>query len=148
MPFQFSLEVVLHLRQSVEHQQELRLRAANQQVAKVRHLIEQIDTCLRQTRAYQSQQLSAGTTSAELRFDCSSESMLLERRHSLQRDLRHAQSLRDEQQRLFQRARRGREIFENLRDGQRNEYRREAARREQRQFDEFFLLHSEFMRAK
>jgi flagellar export protein FliJ len=148
MAFHFSLEAVLHLRQSLEHQQELRLRAANQQVAKAKHLIEQIDAHLKQARASQLHQLSAGTTSAELIFDFSCESALLERRHSMQRELQRLQSLRDEQQRLFQRARRARETFENLRDHQIREYEREAARREQRQLDELFLIRQVYIRAK
>jgi flagellar export protein FliJ len=148
MAFRFPLEAVLHLRQSLEHQQELRLRAANQQVAKARHSIEQIDTHLKHVRASQSQRLVAGTTSAELLFNFSCESALLERRHPMQRELQRVQSLRDEQQRLFQRARRARETFESLRDRQLREYEREAARKEQRQLDELFLVRQVYLREK
>jgi flagellar export protein FliJ len=148
MAFHFPLEAVLHLRQSLEHQQELRLRAANQQVAKARYSIEQIDTHLKHVRASQSQRLSAGTTSAELHFSFSCESALLEQKHSLQRELLRLQSLRDEQQRLFQRARRARETFESLRDRQLREYERETARKAQRQLDELFLLRKIYLRAK
>jgi flagellar export protein FliJ len=148
MAFHFPLEAVLHLRKSLEHQQELRLRAANQQVAKARHSIEQIDTHLKHVRASQSQRLAAGTTSAELIFNFSCESVLLEQRHSMQRELQRLQSLRDEQQRLFQRARRARETFESLRDRQLREYECAAARKEQRQLDELFLVRQVYLRAK
>ncbi|HUI85512.1 MAG TPA: hypothetical protein VL240_14910, partial [Candidatus Binatia bacterium] len=68
MAFRFSLETVLHFRRSVEHQQELRLRAANQQVTRARHLVGHIDQQIAAERSGQAQHLAAGTTSAELRF--------------------------------------------------------------------------------
>jgi flagellar export protein FliJ len=146
MAFHFPLQAVFHFRQSVEHQQELRLRAANQQVAKVRHIIEQLDARVQQIHIHQSQELKMVTTAAELRFAASCESALLEQRQSMQRELVRLQSVRDEQQRLFQRARRARETFENLRDHQCREYERAAERREQRRLDDFFLLRQSYLR--
>jgi flagellar export protein FliJ len=140
MPFHFSLQAVLHLYQSLEHQQELRLRAANQQVARVRHMIEQLDTVKQQNRARQSQELQAGTTSAELEFARTLESALVRRRGELEVELVRAQQLRDEQQRNFHVARRRRETLSSLRETQLKNYQREAARREQRQADDAFLL--------
>lgn len=146
MAFRFSLEVVFHLRQSVEHQQELRLRTANQQVARVRHFIEQLDARLGQMRLAQLQQLATSMSAAELRFAASCQDAVREQRQALQRELVRLQNLRDEQQRIFQRARREREIFEHLRERQRQEHEREAARSEQRQLDEFFLLRQSYLR--
>jgi flagellar export protein FliJ len=140
MPFHFSLQAVLHLYQSLEHQQELRLRAANQQVARVRHMIEQLDTVKQQNRARQSQELQTGTTSAELEFARTLESALMKRRGELEVELVRAQQLRDEQQRNFHVARRRRETLSSLRETQLENYQREAARREQRQADDAFLL--------
>jgi flagellar FliJ protein len=146
MAFRFSLEAIFHLRQSVEHQQELRLRAANQVVARVRHFIEQLDARLGQMQLAQSQQLGTGMTAAELRFAAACQDTLREQRRALQRELVRVQNLRDEQQKIFQRARREREIFENLRERQRQDYEREVARSEQRQLDEFFLLRQSYLR--
>jgi flagellar protein FliJ len=146
MAFRFPLEAVFHFRRSVEHQQELRLRYANQQVARVLHGIGQVDARLRQMRLHQSQELGVGTTAAELRFAISCEDAILEQRRSLQRELLRLQKLRNEQQRVFQQARREREIFESLREHQRSQYEREAGRREQRQLDDFFLLRKSYLR--
>jgi flagellar export protein FliJ len=140
MPFHFSLQAVLHLYQSLEHQQELRLRAANQQVARVRHMIEQLDAAKQQNRARQSQELQAGTTSAELEFARTLESALMRRRGELEAELLRVQQVRDEQQRNFHVARRRRETLSSLRESQLEKYQREAARREQRQADDAFLL--------
>ena len=146
MPFHFPLQAVFHFRQSIEHQQELRLRAANQQVSKVRHLLDQIDERIRQVQTRESQELGAGTTSAELRFALSCEASLRQQRQEAQRELSRWQNLRDQQQKIFQQARRERETFESLRDHQLREYERDAARREQRQLDDLFLLRRAHLR--
>jgi len=146
MAFHFPLQSVLHYRQSVEHQQELRLRAANQQVARVRHVIDQIDSQIRQLQIRGSQELETGTTSAELLFALSSEALLLQQRLDTERDLLRWQALRDQQQNIFQQARRERETFETLRDHQLQEHQRDTSRREQRQLDDLFLLRRAYLR--
>jgi len=146
MAFHFPLQALLHFRQSVEHQHELRLRTANQLVARARHLIEQIDARLHQLHTLQSQDLGAGTSGAELRFALSCEETLLQQRQVMQRELLRLQVLRDEQQKIFQQARRERETFESLRDHQLREYQRDAKRREQRQLDDLFLQRRAYLR--
>jgi len=140
MPFRFPLEAVLHYRRSLEHQQELRLRAANQQVAHVRRLIEQAGERIRQARATQARELAAGTTFAEVRFALAAEAFLEGQRQTLERELYRLETLRSQQQRIYQQARRDRETFESLRDREKREYERERARREQRALDNLFLL--------
>jgi flagellar export protein FliJ len=146
MAFHFPLQAVFHFRQSVEHQQELRLRTANQQVAKARHLIDHIDDRIRQIQTRQAQQLQAGTTSAELRLALTGEAWLRQQRQDAERELMRWQNLRDQQQKIFQQARRERETFESLRDRQLQQYQRDAARREQRQLDDLFLLRQAYLR--
>lgn len=146
MAFRFSLEAVLHLRQSLEHQQELRLRAANQQVARIRRMTEQMENQVRQMHAQQSNSLHAGTTAAEMRFSLECEATLQSQRLLLQGEAQRLERLRDQQQKIFQQARRERETIESLRDRQRSTYEREQARREQRQLDESFLLLRQFRR--
>ncbi len=146
MAFRFPLQALLHLRQSVEHQQELRLKAANQQVAKTRHVIEQVDIRVGQVRQLASRELVSGTTSAELRFTLEIEQTMHAQRHDLEAHLAHAVSIRNRQQLIFQQARRERETFESLRDQQRHEYERETARKQQRQLDDLFLLRRAYLR--
>jgi flagellar export protein FliJ len=140
MSFHFPLQAVFHYRQSVEHQQELRLRAANQQVARMRHLLDQFDARLAELRSHQIQRLQTGVTSAELRFGVLSEAALQAQRGQVTAELARLQNLRDQQQRIFQHARREREILESLRERQLHEYNVSASRRQQRQMDDLFLL--------
>jgi flagellar export protein FliJ len=146
MAFRFALEAVFHFRQGVEHQQELRLRAANQLVARTRHLIEQLDHRILDARAGQAQELGAGTTSAELRFALMRETSLQQLRREMERELLRLEAARDQQQKIFRQARRERETFENLRNRQLAEYQRDRARREQRQLDDLFLLRRAYLR--
>ncbi len=140
MPFRFGLQSILHLRQSLEHQQELRLRAANQQVARVRHLIEQLDAHRNDLGERQNRLLSAGLTAAELRFELQCEAELLRHRRELELQQVRLAQVRDEQRELLRKARQQREILEALRDRQQRAYTLEAARREQKNLDDAFLL--------
>ena len=146
MAFHFPLQAVFHFRQGIEHQQELRLRTANQQVAKVRRVVEQLDERIRQARVHESEDLGAGTTSAELRFALGCEAALCQQRRDAEHELLRWQNLRDQQQKIYQQARRERETFESLRDQQLREYKRDAVRREQRQLDDLFLLRQAYLR--
>lgn len=140
MAFRFPLQAILHFRQSMEHQQEMRLRAANQRLARVRHMIEQIERGVLQLHAQSSQQLGLGTTSAELRFALESKAARLRQRQELEQEHARLALLRDQQLRIFQLARQERETIETLREEQSREHNREAARREQRRLDDLYLL--------
>ncbi|MGA7694428.1 MAG: flagellar FliJ family protein [Candidatus Sulfotelmatobacter sp.] len=146
MAFHFPLHAVLHFRQSIEHQQELRLRAANQQVTRVQHLTEQIDARRQEIYAAQSKELGTGVTAAELRFELQCEAELLRHRGELAGQLVRLKQLREEQREIFQQARRAREMLEGVRDQQLRLYQQKAARREQRNQDDLFLLRREYLR--
>lgn len=146
MAFHFPLQTVLHLRESLEHQQELRLRAANQQVARVRHLIEQMDARRRELHGEQTKRLSSGMTAVELQFELLCDEELLRHRQDLEQQLTRLRQLREQQREVFYRARRARETLEALRDQQLRVYQKEAARREQRGLDDLFLLRRQYLR--
>jgi flagellar export protein FliJ len=75
-----------------------------------------------------------------MEFERATELALTRRRGELETELVRAQQLRDEQQRNFRAARRRRETLNSLREHQLRQYKLEAARREQRQADDAFLL--------
>jgi flagellar export protein FliJ len=146
MPFHFPLQAVLHYRQSIEHQQELRLRAANQLLAGMRRLIEQMDARRQELHSRKLEQLSLGMTAVELQFELLCDTELLRHRRELEQQLARLQQLREQQREIFQQARRARETLESVRDQQLLLYQKEAARRQQRSLDDLFLLRREFLR--
>jgi flagellar export protein FliJ len=140
MAFHFPLDSVLHFRKSIEHQQELKLRAANQRVARVRHMIEDFERRMLEFHFAQVKQLTDGTTAAELTFELRCEAQMLHHRRELEQQLIAAEKARDQQREVFQNARRACEILEAVRDRQLGIYRKEALRREQRNLDDLFLM--------
>lgn len=148
MPFRFPLQALLHLRQSIEHQQELRLRAANQQVARVRHALAQLDGCIGHTHTLSSQYLASGTTGAELSFLQTTEGLLHAQRQEVEHELTRCLHVRDQQERVFRQARRERETFESLRSQQLRDYQRDQARHQQRQVDDVFLMRKTYLEAR
>jgi flagellar export protein FliJ len=146
MPFHFRLQAILHFRQSIEHQQELRLHTANQQVAKVRRMAEQVDARRQELAAEQGRGLSVGVTAAELRFGLQCEAELVRQGKEIQLHLQRFEQLRDQQRELFQQARKARETLEGVHDQQLRLFEKQAQRREQRSQDDLFLLRREYLR--
>jgi flagellar export protein FliJ len=129
MPFHFSLQPVLHLRESLEHQQELRLRAANQQVARVRHLIEVAEQRRQERHSSQLKELGAGTTAAELRFGLHCDAELERYRRELEQHLAVTQRACEKQRELFQQAKQAREMLASVGDQKILIYEKESRRR-------------------
>lgn len=146
MAFDFKLQSILHFRQSLEHQQELRLRAANQQVARVRHLLEQMDAHRQELHRAQNKQMSSGITAAELQFELLCEAELLRHRRELSQQLARLEQLREQQREILQQARQAREMLEAVRERELALYKKEAGRREQRNLDDLFLMRREYLR--
>jgi flagellar export protein FliJ len=146
MPFHFPLEAVLHVRRSLEHQQELRLRAANQQVARARHLLSQLEAAMRESRTLQQRQLEAGTFAAELRFQWTCEGAAHQHKQQLEKELARLEKLQDQQREIYQKARRQHETLKGLRDQQLRLYQKNAARSEQRLLDDLFLMRQQYLR--
>ena len=97
MAFHFPLQALLHLRNSMEHQQELKLRAANQRLSRVRHMLEQLEEQRLELRAAQSRQLSDGTTAAELRFQLQCEGQMLRHRREIEQQFVILEKARNQQ---------------------------------------------------
>jgi flagellar export protein FliJ len=146
MTFHFPLQAVLHFREGIEHQQELRLRTANQRVARARHLLEQVQQLRLQVRSEQSKELGAGTTAAELRFGLQREAELERQIRELEQQVAALEQAREQQRKIFQQAKRARETLESVRERQFHEYRKQRLRREQRNMDDLYLMRQKFLR--
>lgn len=144
MPFCFPLQAILELRRSQEHQHELRLRAIHQQIAKIRHFLDHLQRQIVLIRNDEAERLQQGAAAAELRFTFLCEQSVNRQVQRAETDLARLNSLREQQQRIFQQARRERETLENLRDQQLAEFTLDRVRRQQRSLDDLFLLRRAF----
>lgn len=140
MPFRFSLDAVLRLRQSLERQQELLLQAANYRVAAVQRDRDELDRYTQELASQVSAQLAAGLSAAELQFNTLCRAVLSGRCQQLDQALNQAYAERDACAQAFQKTRRDREMVETLRDRQFQLHRQLEARRDQRRLDDLFLL--------
>jgi flagellar export protein FliJ len=144
MPFHFPLEPLLRYRRSTEHQQELRLQLANQRVTAIERPIAEIGQSLQRMLLTEARQLQSGWSAAEMQFHIFCRSTLLRQRGELENQLAREQMHCRECVAELRRARQLREAVESLRNEQLNIYQQEAARRDQRDFDDLFLLRRNF----
>jgi flagellar export protein FliJ len=140
MAFQFSLDSLLRLWRGRERLERLRLVALAARILRLRHEIEQADRAASEDRANLVRLLGDGLAGSQLHFALMCDDGRRRFREFLQNQLAALEMQHQRQQRVFQEARKQREIFENLRARQLETYRAERRRREQQQVDELFLL--------
>jgi flagellar export protein FliJ len=148
MAFQFSLDAILHLRQSLERQHELLLREANQQVAAVQLRIDHLNAELSERTNQEAMQLESILSGAELQFMQLCRSVLIGQRKGLEKRLATAQAIRDSCMTSFRQARQQREVLETLRQTQAQAYRQNEARQSQRDLDDLLLLRRAYLRRR
>ena len=139
MAFRYPLQSILQLRRSLERQEEQRLFALASMVGRLRATLEslqQADLARRRTSLTEMEQFSSGAQ-MQFRIVCNTASQFAIQRTASQ--LREVERLRHEQLRVYQEARRKREIVESLRERQEALYQRAQARRLQRHADEAYL---------
>lgn len=140
MPFQFSLESLLRYRRSLEHQEEILLQAANQQVARVRQQILNLDCVAKSVESRAQHTLESGINAAELHFEVACVAVLRAHRRVLGQELQKLEQIRSRHVERVRVARRQRETLDSLRAQEFQLYRQVEAREEQRRSDDLFLL--------
>ena len=140
MTFRFSLEPVLRLLASYERLERLRLLALAAMLVRVR---EEIAAAAREeaaAREARKEMLSRGVAVAEIQLGMSAERARARQNRELFDRLAALERQHVKQSRIYQAARRKREVMENLRGRKQREYRREQDRRTQQVIDELYLL--------
>jgi flagellar export protein FliJ len=140
MPFRFTLSPVLRLRENLERREYLTLQALYSESAEVRSDIRALEQVLAQARSQRASKLSEGMPAVLLQFELESEARVEHRRQTLLAKLADLQAKVKEQIEKYRQARQKREVLEELRRQQLQEYTREEATREQQAADELFLL--------
>ena len=148
MAFRFSLEAVLRLRQSLEQQQELRLREANQQVSALARQVHDVDLQLTRGATRERQRLESGVSAAEIKFEQQCLSVLQEHRSRLEQRRDEAIRARDVCAAAYRKARQQREVLETFRNQQLQAHRQEMDRHNQRSHDDLLLLRRAFLQRR
>jgi len=140
MAFRYTLQSMLRLRQSIEHQEEQRLYATAAAVAQLRAKLEQLERERVRVHRETLQERDEDTFGATFQFIAACEAAASQSIAKLQMALAGAERLRIRQLEVYKDARGKREIFEALRDQQKASYDLERAHRDQEQVDEAFLM--------
>jgi flagellar export protein FliJ len=139
MPFRYPLQSVLRLRHSVERQEEQNLFAAAAAAAKLRAVLEQLESNHLEQKNEAFQEMSTGSSGAVLQFGAACEAAFEQARKSLLLKLADAEQKRAERLQSYLFARQKRETLEGLRNRQAEAYVLDASRLEQQSTDEAFL---------
>jgi flagellar export protein FliJ len=140
MPFRFTLQALLRVRESQEKAELQRLQALTAQLVAGRAELDSLDAQAAETRRGMWNEATQGISGAELHFGAARDSISGERRRMLCGKLQELERAQQQQLGRLLEARRERETMIHLRDQQRTAYDLEQARRLQRQADEQFLM--------
>lgn len=138
MAYRFPLATLLRFRENLEHRSWLELQAANQQVQRAEVSLSQLERERMEWRTGRSSALDRGFQAAEL--EIWGEPYYQRKRLDFEQSLRAAKQQAAAKLAEFSRARRKRQVLENLYVQGKNIYDAERARREQALVDELFLL--------
>lgn len=143
MAFQFTLNGLLRLRESLEKAELQRLQSIAGAAALTRAEIESLEKFMEAERRRTSDTVvTSGLTGAELHLEIVKQSGWKELHSQLLKKLFDLEQKRKEQQARYVQARMQREIVSNLFKRQFAEYELDRSRREQQRIDELFLIRS------
>lgn len=140
MAFHFTLQSLLRIRVSYERLERLRLLTLTALANRLRQEIAAVCAESEEARRDLQGRMAAGTSGGELQFAVANDRTRAARKQALEESLSRVKSRHEKQWRVFEAARRKRQILENLRARRWEEYRREQSRCEQKQVDELYLL--------
>jgi flagellar export protein FliJ len=140
MPFHFSLQPLLRLRQSLEQREQLRLEIVVKEVVRTRQELEALEQEHRASAHRLSVSMQSGMRGAELHFQEAAATARLQVILDCRHRLGELERLRVAQLAVLHKARQDREILESIRQRQMDLYRQEQKRREQQRVDELFLF--------
>jgi len=140
MSFEFSLQGLLRVRESLEKEAEQKLAVAIGELRRLRTKLEKVREQLASTAERQSDLLARGTTGADLHLLCF-ERVLLERcEKALAESVSCALKRVQDQQARFLEAKQKRKILDDLRERQLALFQLTERRKDQQRLDDAFLL--------
>lgn len=138
MAFRFSLATVLRYRDSVEKREELALRKALLELARVRHEIERLTAEIAGARDAQNKALQHTLSAFDLQRMLDAIDAAIARRKVLIESLPALERRREACMKSYQSAHRDHQTLSDMKARQRDEYEQERARAEQKFIDDVF----------
>ena len=140
MPFRFSLDSLLRFRISRERAEQLKLETIVAEQSQIRAWIRNLEDAASEIRAAFQRSLANGVGTAELQLEAARQANFNTAGHRLRDRLAEAEQRRRVQVEAFVRARRDREVLEDLRRRRLRAFGLREARREQQELDDLFRL--------
>jgi len=138
MPFHFTLEQVLRVRESIERREELALQRAEMEVARVCRRIEELTEDLAAANGKRDEALK-GPMQAYLLQGMEAEiKAIIEARQTMTDALKIVRGQRDQQMKIYQAAHNSRRMLTDLEKQQRTEYEVGEVKAQQKKIDDLF----------
>lgn len=138
MAFRFTLASVLGFRESIERREDLALAKLQLEMARVRHEIDLVTEDLAAAQRRREESMRQPIPAAELQSMLRAADVAAERRKKLLESLAALEHQRGEQMRIYQTARRARQVLSDLRTQHRDTWEQEQARAQQKVLDDIF----------
>lgn len=139
MAFEFSLATVLQVRGILEEQEERMLKKILSEIVRTGEAIAGVDAVLARSDASRSEGLFKPIPGHKLHAFYGEIAALKQNRKDLEERMRKLEELRNKQLKIYENARRNREMLTDMRDEQRSEYETDMTRQEQKALDDIFI---------
>jgi flagellar export protein FliJ len=138
MAFRFTLASVLGFRESIERREDLALGKLQLEMARVRHEIDLVTEDLAAAQRWREESMRQPIPAAEVQSMLRGADVAAERKKKLLESLVALEHQREEQMRIYQTARRARQVLSDLRTQYRDTWEQEQARTQQKVLDDIF----------
>jgi flagellar export protein FliJ len=140
VPFQFPLASVLRLRKSIERREEMSLKAALLELARVRRRIDELTDEMAKVFQDREKALRNSTTANRLQSMQVEINAAIEAKQILFETLQALKLQRDNQMKVYKAAHNGRQVLSDLLVQQKSLYDQEQLHRQQKQVDDMFAV--------
>ena len=139
MGFQFSLATVLRVRGILEEQEERMLQRILFEIAQTREALASTESALEASDAVRREDVFKPIIGRNLHISYGEIKELKQNRKILEEKIGKLEQLRDQQLKIYEKARRNREMLTDMRAEKRSAYESDLARLEQKALDDNFI---------
>jgi flagellar FliJ protein len=139
MGFQFSLATVLRVRGILEEQEERMLQRILFEITQTREALASTESNLGAVDAARREDVLKSTIGRTIHAAYGELEELKQNRKILEEKIEKLEKLRDQQLKIYEKARRNREMLTDMRDEKRGEYDSDMSRLEQKTLDDVFI---------